>query len=79
MHDSSRVEHWNLFRKADPAGLFCAVPQSGPLPNFLFSGHWRFYAPAKDDRFLTKSFDRRVAPFASKLNGFYLFTSFEPD
>ena len=78
MDGSSRVDHWNVFRKADPAGLFCAVPQSGPLPNFLFSGQWRFYSPSEDDRFIAKSFDHRVAPYASQLNGFYLFTSFDP-
>ena len=79
MDRSSREEHWNVFRQVEPAGLFCAVPQSGPLPNFLFSGQWRYYEPWEDDRFIVKSFDRRVAPFASKLNGFYLFTSFEPE
>lgn len=62
---------YNLFRRKDETGLFCAVPQDVPVPGFVTAEAWE-YARSLDLEALS-SFDAVAAENSAIANGFYLF------
>lgn len=69
--DRRSCTYW-LFRNSERPELFCAVPDSHPLPSFLGPQQWEFERPLRpwQDR---PGFRERAAEAGVRLNGFYLF------
>jgi hypothetical protein len=63
---------WNFFLRQDEPHIWCAVPATGPVPRFLFSGEWRFggQGPVQS---APGGFRGPEALHSEGLNGFYLF------
>jgi hypothetical protein len=64
---------YNLFRRKDETGLFCAVPEDIPVPEFVTPEAWE-YARSLDIETLS-GFDAAAAQTSAAANGFYLFHS----
>jgi hypothetical protein len=64
---------YNLFRRKDETDLYCAVPESIPVPEFLTDSGWE-YARSLDIGTLS-GFDAAAAHASAAANGFYLFHS----
>ncbi|MBL0402590.1 hypothetical protein JKG68_01255 [Microvirga aerilata] len=64
---------YNLFRRKDETELYCAVPESVPVPAFQTDDSWE-YARSLDIGALS-GFDAAAAHASAAANGFYLFHS----
>lgn len=64
---------WNFFRRADEPELWCAVPASEALPNFLLSGEWRFSGHQLGNNRNPPGFNAEAAEVGEHYNGFHLF------
>lgn len=75
MGHSAPTSSWNIFSDASSGTLFCATRGDDALPAFLMGEHWRYRCSmgARDARF--RGFNHRVADYAARVNGFYVFTS----
>ena len=69
---------YQLFRRKNAYGLFCAVPEGGVMPSFVGSPAWDFDGRYEDDRGDLLGFDARAAATGVHFNGFYLFQAFGP-
>jgi hypothetical protein len=74
MLEQGQIPHHNLFRRKDTPDLYCAVPESRPIPPFIRNPTWEF--AGKMDRSLpVPGFHERAARQSMQLWGFYAFNS----
>ncbi len=66
---------WNVFSDALSGTLFCATRGDDALPFFLLDEHWRYRGRMGQRDASFRGFDHRVADYAARQNGFYVFTS----
>jgi hypothetical protein len=74
MREQGPVPCHNLFRRKDTADLYCAVPESRPIPPFIRTPAWEF-AGKMDYSRPVPGFRERAAREAMQLWGFYAFNS----
>lgn len=68
---------YNVFRRSEPDGLSCAVPEERSVPTFLVAPQWRFDGRIDSPAGVPLGFDGRAAATGVRFNGFYLFASFQ--
>jgi hypothetical protein len=74
MREQGPIPSHNLFRRKDTADLYCAVPESRPIPPFIRTPAWEF--AGKMDRSLpVPGFPRESGAPVMQLWGFYAFNS----
>ncbi len=74
MREHGPVPSHNLFRRKDTADLYCAVPESRPIPPFIRTPTWE-YAGKLDRSSPVVGFRDRAARVAIQHQGFYAFNS----
>ncbi len=74
MREQGEVPGHNLFRRKDTPDLFCAVPESRPIPPFIRTPAWEF-AGKLDRTAPMVGFRDRAARVAMQHHGFYAFNS----
>ncbi len=72
MREHGPVPHHNLFRRKDSPSLFCAVPESRPVPLFIRTPAWEF-AGKMDHAQPVPGFSDRAARLFMQQHGFYAF------
>jgi hypothetical protein len=72
MREHGPVPHHNLFRRKDSPSLFCAVPESRPVPLFIRTPAWEF-AGKMDHAQPVPGFRDRAARLSMQQHGFYAF------
>ena len=75
MDHLSPMPAWNVFSDAPSGTLFCATRGEDALPTFLLGKHWRYRGSISQGDVPFRGFNRRLADYAARLNGFYVFTS----
>ena len=75
MDHLSPTPSWNVFSDAPSGTIFCATRGDDALPAFLLGEHWRYRGCMGQGAARFRGFDRRVADYAARQNGFYVFTS----
>jgi hypothetical protein len=68
---------YNLFRHSDKQDLVCAVPEDCAVPGFIADRTWDFERKLMEPATAPRGFDASAATDGVRLNGFYLFQSFE--
>ena len=69
---------YNLFQSTKLDGLVCAVPEERTVPPFVVEPNWRFGGRVQTQD-APLGFDRKAAMEGVRVNGFYLFASFQKD
>ena len=72
MREQGEVPSHNLFRRKDTSDLYCAVPESRPIPLFIRTPAWEF-AGKMDHAKPMLGFSARAARDAMRVQGFYAF------
>lgn len=70
---SATMHAYNLFRRKDPSGFFCAVPEDHVVPAFVSGSAWEFARKVENSSALPFGFNRKAATMAVRFNGFYLY------
>ncbi len=74
MRQQGRIPNHNLFRRNDTPDLYCAVPESRPIPPFIRKPAWEF-AGKLDRSQPVLGFSERAARDSMQFCGFYAFNS----
>jgi hypothetical protein len=74
MREHGPVPSHNLFRRKDTSDLYCAVPESRPIPPFIRTPAWEF-AGKMDHARPVPGFRERAARESMQLWGFYAFNT----
>ncbi len=74
MREPGPVPSHNLFRRKDTSDLYCAVPESRPVPPFIRNPVWEFVGKV-DRKAPPLGFRERAARLAMQHHGFYAFNS----
>ncbi len=74
MREQGEVPSHNLFRRKDTPDLYCAVPESRPIPPFIQTPAWEF-AGKLDRSKPFPGFQERAARDSVRYWGFYAFNS----
>jgi len=69
---------YNLFRRRHEPELYCAVPKGQPAPAFLRSDRWQAAGEIDEAGPMPLGLDWEAARIGVRLNGFHLFTAFNP-
>ncbi len=72
MREQGPIPSHNLFRRKDTPDLFCAVPESRPVPPFVRTPAWEFAGKVDRSR-PVPGFRERAARVAMRHQGFYAF------
>ena len=64
---------YSIFRRLDEPEIYCAVPQTLPLPRFVRGDAWEFDSVVDDGEFWERGFREGVAAWSGGRNGFYVF------
>ena len=72
MREQGPVPRHNLFRRKDTPYLYCAVPESRPVPLFIRTPAWEF-AGKMDHAKPIPGFRERAARISMQQQGFYAF------
>jgi hypothetical protein len=75
MREQGRVSSHNLFRRKDTPDLYCVVPESRPVPQFIKTPAWEF-AGTMDHARPMPGYRLRAARVAFQYQGFYAFEGF---
>jgi hypothetical protein len=67
---------YNLFRHRDKRHLVCAVAEDCPVPWFIAGPAWEYADKISEWRAAPIEFSPRAAAEGMRLNGFYLFLTF---
>ena len=68
---------YNLFRHRRRQELVCAVPEDCVVPGFIAEQTWSFGGKVTEAAAAPVGFDVLAACHGVRLNGFYLFQSFD--
>jgi hypothetical protein len=77
MREQGPVSSHNLFRRKDTPDLYCVVPESRPVPEFIRTPAWEFAGTVDHSRPLA-GYRVRAARVAFQHQGFYAFERFHP-
>ena len=70
---SDRNQSHNLFHRRNEPDLFCAVPETKPIPAFITSTQWAFAGTLDGRRPPLPGFREAAAKFAGDTREFYIF------
>ncbi len=75
MPDAAALRSYIVFECQFAQNLFCAIPTSWPVPEFLIGPAWVFRGTLGKRGFKLSSFKPASARMAAQRDGFYLFMS----
>lgn len=69
---------YNLFRRKRGPELFCAVPETCPVPRFVTGAVWHYAGTLRKGDERPRGFDEAAAELGAEMNGFHLFQAAGP-